>query len=191
MPGLTTNWAIPYPCAGENLDPAAFCNFSDAVDAALTVVDANASFVAHRPNVRIDRTSSLNTFAAGVATNVQYDTVAFDDAGMADLGSDNTLLTSDFDAPGVYWATFSIGGFATFTTWTRYLMAIQHNGVNRIYRKYMVNTGSGTTPEDNTIQGVLVCQPGDLVRTQFTFIGTGGPMVATRGSFGLSFICDL
>jgi hypothetical protein len=184
----TPVWNLPYPCAGETIDPSIFCDFSDAVDAALVTINANAEFVANRPNVRLDRTGSVNTFAAGVGVNVQYNSVNFDNDGMANLGADPAVLT--VQTPGVYWATFSLGGFSTFTTWTRYLMLVSVNGGNWIFRKYMVNTAQGT-PADNTIQGALVCQAGDQIRTIFQFIGTGGPMVATRGSFCLSFICDL
>ena len=55
MPGTTPNFSLPYPCAGETFDPAIFCEFSDALDAALVTVIANADFVANRPYARIDR----------------------------------------------------------------------------------------------------------------------------------------
>lgn len=184
----TPVWNLPYPCAGDNIDPAIFCEFSDAVDAALATLNDQADFVANRPNARIDRTASSNTFAAGVASMVQFDTEVFDNRGMADLSVDNTALTVSFS--GIYWASFSVGGFSTFTTWTRYLMNIVQNGNSRIYRKFIVNTAQ-STPTDNTITGVLQCQAGDIIRGNFTFIGTGGPMVMTRANLSLSFICDL
>lgn len=184
----TPVWNLPYPCAGDTIDPSIFCEFSDAVDTALASVNENAAFVLRRPNARVDRVSNINTFAAGVASNAQFNSEYFDNDNMGNLGSDAAALT--IQTPGVYWVMFSLGGFATFTTWTRYLMAISQAGTNRIFRKFMVNTAQGT-PSDNTIQGVLVCQAGDVIRGAFTFIGTGGPMQASRGSLSASFICDL
>lgn len=184
----TPVWNLPYPCAGETIDPSIFCDFSDAVDTALTEVNANAEFVANRPNVRVDRVGNANTFAAGVASNVQFNTEVFDNSGMADLGVSSTNIT--IPTAGVYWACFSLGGFATFTTWTRYQMTVSQNATNFIFRKFMVATAQGT-PLNNTIQGVLVCQAGDIIRGTFTFIGTGGPMQISRGSLSVSFICDL
>lgn len=184
----TPVWDLPYPCAGETMDPAIFCDFSNAVDAALVTVNANAEFVANRPNARIDRTANANTFAAGVATNVQFDTEVFDNDGMATLSTDNAGLL--VNTPGVYWASFSVGGMATFTTWTRYNMVITQAGNARIFRKFIVVIAQGT-PADNTITGALVCQAGDIIRGQFTFTGTGGPMQMSRANLSLSFICDL
>lgn len=184
----TPVWGLPYPCAGETIDPAIFCEFSDAVDAALVTINTNAEFVANRPSVRIDRTANANTFAAGVASNVQFDTEFFDNDAMADLTVSNSQIT--VTTPGVYWVSFSVGGLATFTTWTRYFLNVTQNGTNRVYRKYIVNIPQGT-PSDNTIEGVLICQAGDLVRGAFTFFGTGGPMQMSQASLSMSFICDL
>lgn len=182
---FTPVWNLPYPCAGETIDPSIFCDFSRAVDGALVVINDNAEFVANRPNARMDRVGNANTFAAGVTTIVQYNTVVFDNSSMVTLGT-------DIQAPvaGVYWACFSIGGFSTFTTWTRYQMTVTQNGTPFIFRKFMVATAQGT-PADNTVQGVLVCQAGDVIRSTFTFYGTGGPMQISRGSLSVSFICDL
>lgn len=188
MPAVTPAWNLPYPCAGDTIDPAIFCNFSSAVDIALSVVAANADFVAHRPNARVDRTANATTYVPGLAGNVTFNTEVFDNNNFASLGVDNTLVT--IQTPGLYWASFSLGGFSVFTTWTRYLMNITQNGTGRIYRKFLVNTAQ-STPTDNTISGVLQCQAGDQIRAQFTFIGTGGPMEISRGSLSLSFICDL
>jgi hypothetical protein len=185
---VTPNWSLPYPCSGDTIDPSIFCDFSDAVDTALTTVSANADFVANRPNARITRNSSLGTFTAGAATNVQFDTELFDNDNMASLGVDNAALT--IQTPGVYWIQFSLGNFSVFTTWTRYLFNVTQNGTSRIYRKWIVDTGD-QTPTGNSIQGIVVCQAADVIRGQFTFIGTGGPMVATSGSLSASFICDL
>lgn len=184
----TPVWSLPYPCAGDNIDPDIFCQFSDAVDAALVTINNNAEFVANRPNARIDRTANANTFTAGAAAAVQFDTEVFDNDGMATLSSSNNSLF--VNTPGLYWVSFSVGGFATFTTWTRYLMNIVQNGGSRIYRKFIVNTAQ-SIPTDNTITGVLQCQLGDVITANFTFIGTGGPMQMSRGSLSMSFICDL
>jgi hypothetical protein len=185
---FTPNWNLPYPCAGDNIDPTIFCDFSDAVDAAMVTLAEQAEFVANRPNARIDRTANANTFTAGAATTVQYDTEVFDNDGMASLSTSNNSLF--VNTPGLYWASFSVGGFATFTTWTRYLMNILQAGNSRIYRKFIVNTAQ-SIPTDNTITGVLVCQAGDTITGNFTFFGTGGPMQMSRASLSLSFICDL
>lgn len=184
----TPVWNLPYPCAGDVIDPAIFCEFSDAVDAAMVTIGNNAEFVANRPNARVDRVSNLNTFAAGAAVNVQFNSEYFDNDNMVDLGADSAALT--IRTPGVYWVMFSTGGYSTFTTWTRYLMAITQNGSSLIFRKYLVATAQGT-PANNTIQGVLVCQANDVIRGLFSFAGTGGPMQMSRGSLSASFICDL
>lgn len=184
----TPVWSLPYPCAGETIDPSIFCDFSQAVDEGLALINANAEFVANRPNARIDRTANLNTFAAGVTSNVQFNSEVVDNSGMVNLGSSSTDVV--IPVAGVYWACFSVGGFSTFTTWTRYQMVVTQNGTSLIFRKYIVAVAQGT-PADNTIQGVLVCQAGDIIRGTFTFFGTGGPMQVSRGSLSVSFICDL
>lgn len=188
MPGQTDNWALPYPCAGETIDPTIFCAFSNAVDAALVSVTENAEFVANRPNARIDRVGNLNTFAAGAGVSPQFNVEFFDNNNMANLAGDN--LGFVVQTPGIYWVSFSLGGFSTFTTWTRYLMMISVAGSNWVFRKFLVNTAE-STPEDNTIHGVVQCQAGDTIRGVMQFIGTGGPMNISRGSLSASFICDL
>lgn len=187
MPGVTPVWNLPYPCAGDNIDSTVFCNFSNAVDTALSTVAANAAFVTNRPNLRIDRTANATTHPAGLPGNITFDTEVFDNDNLVDLSVDNTLVV--IRTPGLYWVSLSLGGFTTFTTWTRYMMTIQQNFTSRIYRKFLVNTAQ-STPTDNTISGVLQCQIGDQIRGQFTFIGTGGPMQISRGSLSISFICD-
>lgn len=188
MPGATPVWNLPYPCAGETIDPDIFCEFSNAVDSAMETINDNAEFAANRPNARIDRTLSLpTTFAAGVATPVTFDTEVFDNNNMANLGISNGVLT--IQTPGLYWVSFSVGGFTVFTTWTRYLMSITQNGLARTNRKFMINVAQ-SIPANNTITGVVLCAAGDLIRGQFTFIGTGGPMQISRGSLSASFICD-
>lgn len=188
MPGMTPNFSLPYPCAGETIDPAIFCEFSDALDAALVTVNANADFVANRPNARIDRGSGLNTFAVGVATNVQFSTEVFDNDTMVDLGADNAAIT--VVTPGVYWAQFMVGTITTFTTWTRYRLTITQNGTANIGRKFIYSTADAFFTA-NSIYGVLVCQAGDVIRGQYLWNGTGGPQVMNSGSLSMSFICDL
>lgn len=184
----TPVWGLPYPCAGETMDPSIFCDFSDAVDAALVTLNTNAEFVANRPNARIDRTANANTFVAGAASNVTFNTEVFDNDAMVDLAADSARIF--INTSGIYWVSFSVGGFATFTTWTRYLMNITQAGNSRVYRKFIVNTAQ-STPTDNTITGALRCQAGDTIRGAFTFFGTGGPMQMSRASLSASFICDL
>lgn len=184
----TPVWNLPYPCAGDTIDPDIFCDFSRAVDTALVTLNANAEFVLNRPNARVDRTANANTFTANTATNVEFDTEFFDNDEIADLAATNNALT--VRTAGVYWATFAAGGFATFTTWTQYYMNITQNATTRISRKFVVDTVVDI-PVDNSITGVIVCQVGDVIRGQFTFFGTGGPMQMSRGRLSLSFICDL
>lgn len=188
MPESTPVWNIPYPCASDTIDPAIFCEFSEAVDAALVSLNDEAEFLVNRPGARITRTANANTFTAGAATTVTYDTTEFDNQGAVDLGTDNTAITIPFD--GVYWASFSVGGMATFTTWTGYYMNIIQNGTTRISRKYNVVTAQ-SVPTDNTVFGVLTCSAGNIVRGQYTFIGTGGPQTMSRASLSVAFICDL
>lgn len=188
MPGMTANWSLPYPCAGDTIDPSIFCEFSNAVDSALSIVSANAVFVANRPTARIDRTASSNTFTVNVATNVQFDTERFDNDAMANLAVDNAAIT--VATPGIYWASFMVGGISTFTTWTRYRMRITQNATPFIARKFMIDTGLSVFTDQN-IYGALHCQAGDVIRGEYIWNGTGGPQTMTRGSLSLSFICDL
>lgn len=188
MPGMTANWSLPYPCAGDTIDPSIFCDFSNAVDMALSTVSANADFVANRPTARIDRTVSSNTITVNVPTNVQFDTEIFDNDGMADLVVDNSGIT--VVTPGVYWASFTVGGISTFTTWARYRMRIMQNGTSFIARKFIIDTGLSVFTDQN-IYGALHCQAGDVIRGEYAWNGTGGPQTMTRGSLSLSFICDL
>ena len=181
-------WGIPYPCSGDTIDPSIFCDFSTAVDAALTTLAEQATFVQNRPNARADRTAPGNTFAVGVATNMQLDTETFDNDGMVNLVADSSAIT--IQTPGLYWATMQVGGMGPFTTWTTYRLAITQNGTSRISRKFVVVLAQAT-PSDQSIYGVLVCQAGDVLRGQYTWTGSGGPQGMTRGSLSASFICDL
>lgn len=188
MPESTPVWGLPYPCASDTIDPGIFCDFSEAVDQALVALTDEAIFLTNRPNARITRNANANTFAAGVASNVTFDTEAFDNQGAVNLGTDNAAITIPFD--GVYWVMFSVGGMATFTTWTGYFLQINQNGTRRVARKYNVVTAQ-SVPTDNTIFGTLTCSAGDVIRGQYTFIGTGGPQTMSRASLSVSFICDL
>lgn len=188
MPDMTPVWGLPYPCASDTIDPTIFCEFSEAVDAALVTLNDEAEFLVNRPGARITRTANANTFAAGVASNVTFDTNVFDNQGAVDLGTDNAAITIPFD--GVYWVSFSVGGMLTFTTWTAYFMNVTQNGTRRVARKYNVVTAQ-SVPTDNTVFGVITCSAGDIIRGQYTFIGTGGPQTMSRASLSVAFICDL
>jgi hypothetical protein len=187
----TPNWHIPYPCSGSSIDsevPGIFCDFSGAIDEAITEVARQADAAANRPNARANRLGSAQTFAVNVAANVQWNQEMYDNNSMINLAGDNTIIT--IQTPGVYWVTFAIGGIATFTTWTRYQMQITQNTVARVSRKFIIDTGSALF-SDNSIHGALVCQAGDLIRGSYLWNGTGGPQVMGRGSLSASFVCDL
>lgn len=188
MPGLTPNWALPYPCSGETIDPDIFCDFSEALDVALATINDRTTFVANRPNSRLNRFGGAQTFAVNVNTVVQWNSEMYDNNAMTDLTLDNTIIT--VNTPGLYWVTFVVGGVANFTTWTRYQLQITQNATARVSRKFIIDTGVATF-SDNSINGLLVCQAGDLIRGQYLWNGTGGPQVMSRGSLSASFICDL
>jgi len=94
MPGVTPVWGIRYPLVDELVDPIAFKNFADDVDASLDVVEAAASAAATGRNfVHLSRAEGPDTIATNVETDIVWTTqLSGDDPGAWWAAGANIIL---------------------------------------------------------------------------------------------------
>lgn len=169
MPGVTPNWSIPYPCAGETVDCTIFSSFTNAIQDALTGMDELSTDVLNRPATSV--TGSSQAIAVAVSTNATYTTEVYDNGTMADLAVNNDRLT--VQVPGMYMITAYSDLGSPFTTMTSNAAAITVNGVV-LYRK---KNSSDTNLDMNvTVTGLVNCLAGDIIRMSILWTGTGGPL---------------
>jgi hypothetical protein len=166
----TPIYGITYPCVTSPVNPADFEALAADTEAALAVLDAEATSVTHLPNARafgdalpafgVEATLTYLTFptlntSAGITFNAAAGTF--------------TIIT-----PGIYSASVrNIGPGSGSLTITSQRIAVAVNGTNRVIRKYR-----GFNPPD---PGVLAgsyscdisCLAGDVVTFRFLWTGTG------------------
>lgn len=165
----TPNWAIPYPCSGDNIDCTIFEDFTVAIQTAITTLDTLTTTALRRPTAKI--TGSGQAIAAGATTNATFSSEEFDTAAMANLGVNNDRLTVTSD--GMYMITAWSDLGSPFTTMTSNSVAISVNGTI-IYRK---KNSSDTNLDMNvTVTGLYNCVVGDIIRMPILWTGTGGPL---------------
>lgn len=186
MPGVTPVYGITYPCSGETIDPAALQTFASTLDAALLRGAGELSAAANRPNaqVRYAIGSASQTVAFNVVTNVTYAAELYDNDNMADLAVNNDRLT--IRTGGVYAisSTFSLSNVTTLTGLT---LIITVNGVE--IGRWKTRVVVGGTFGECTLALPVDVQPGDIVRTQILWTGTGGPGTISNNSMSASLLC--
>lgn len=169
MPGATTNFAIPYPCAGETIDCTIFEAFTQAIQDALTGLDSQSVDVLNRPAASV--TGGGQNIAVNVSTNATYTSESYDNDNMADLTVNNDRLT--IVTPGMYMITGYSSLGSGFTTITSNAVAITVNGTV-LYRKK--NSSDTNLAMNVTVTGLVNCLAGDIIRTSILWTGTGGPV---------------
>lgn len=167
----TPNFAIPYPCAGETVDCDDFALFTEGIQDALTSLDALNTEVLNRPAAHIQAFANGQTFTVNVATNVIFDTVFFDNDGMANLTVNNDRLT--VQNPGMYLVSGNLRTGASFTTITSQSNALSLNGTI-LYRKKESSDNNNLMYIPSAI-GLMNCVAGDVIRLVYLWTGTGGP----------------
>ncbi len=169
MPGTTSRFAIPYPCLSDPIDASAFAAWTNGIEAAMAQVDATEAQALHRPAASVTFPNALS-LPVGVATNVTFGTELFDTDNMVDLGSNNDRIT--IRTQGVYMVEASIClSQGPLTTYTSGRNAVTLNGNVALARKH------DDISVASSISGILpaVLVPGDILRLQYLWTGTGGP----------------
>lgn len=164
MPGLTPNFAIPYPCAGEVIDPIVFQDFADGVEAALAAVDALSDDALHRPNAATRNTGQ--SIAAGAAAGITFTSVDFAD-GITTAGSGFTVNES-----GIYEVSMECFSSTNTTNVTSEAVNILVAGVIRLRRKFSA-TDSPTRMEAINLSGLVSLTAGEALTYQFHWTGAG------------------
>ena len=186
MPGSTPVYGITYPCSGETIDPDVLQTFSSTLDSALAQSRAELAEATNRPNAQIRAAvgAPAPTAVVAVVTTVTYTLDLYDNDNMADVATNNDRLT--IQTGGVYFVstTFSLSGMTTLTGCS---IIITVNGVEVGRWKNRVIVGGTFTECLLTIP--LDLFPGDIVRTQVLWTGTGGPASITNNSMAASLIC--
>lgn len=172
MPGSTPVFNIPYPLAGDPVNPADFANLASAIDAAMTSVAAERAALLAKP---FCQWGHFNTFA-GLAPNVEQiitnDLTNYDipsPGGFAPaVGGTNMVCV----VPGVYTLQITDFNFFGFTTFTSYIAGLFVNGVRIGTDKKPVTNNTGNA----TISDVVVTWPlyaGDIITARWQWSGTG------------------
>lgn len=179
MPGSTPNFAIPYPCAGENIDPSVFQDFADAVEAAIASVEADANTALNRSNAaaRFNGTST----AAGVVTQLDMSSADFQN-NVSIPGADNFVI---IDA-GIYMVTLEAGSTTVSTTVTSWAAEIRQNTTVRYRRKVSPDPATSTAGFLNVV-GLLVCAAADSIDFTWEWTGAGINLVVP----GRATICKI
>lgn len=177
----TPNWNIPYPCSGDNIDCTVFEDFTQAIQDAITAVDALSVQVRNRPAAAID--NSFNTIPVGVSTNVQFALEDFDNANMVNLAVNNDRITITVD--GMYLVNANLYLTPPSTTVTSNAVAITRNGTVLYRKKSSSDTNDFTAM---TLAGLVPCVAGDILRLSALWTGTGGPAATFIGRLSAQFV---
>lgn len=169
MPGVTSKFAIPYPCAGETIDCDFFASWAAGIQDAVTQTRTLQNLALNKPAAGIS-TSASNTIAVGVTTVINFDTEQFDNSNMVNLAVSNNRIT--INTRGLYEVIAGGEGFGPTTTLTSEALGILQSGTLR-YRKKSGIVPQG--PAELQVIGVLNCVAGDFIQANFLWTGTGGP----------------
>lgn len=184
MPGATSNFGIRYPCSGETIDPTAFANWADDIDAALTDVSTLTSAALTR-----ERASS-KTVDAGTSVPVNVATTLT--VGATTLYADGVTVTPTTlfpDIGGVFMVNAEFSPLNTVTTLTSWAGAIlATGGIDTIGRKLGLS-GANTQATNINVSGLLRASSINGILVTWHWTGTGGPMFVYC-NLSISKICD-
>lgn len=178
MPGATAVYAIPYPCAGENIDCAAFEAWADGIQAALTSVAGLEDDAKNRPNARASGTNQA-AFVAATPTNLVYQTENHDNDSMINLGVDATAITTT--TAGWYLFAASIEAQVSATV-TSVSLALSQNATVIYRSKNGYNAASAEPDSGVQVIGLIQCAAADVIRAVFTWTGAGASPTVTRAT---------
>lgn len=165
MPGSTPNFAIPYPCAGETIDPGVFQDFADGVEAALATVDALSAAALARPNAAIKNTAGQSiAFGAAVALTLPITDFA---TGVTAAAGGFTILTD-----GIYMLTLEASTSSATTTVSSWAAEILQAGTARYRRKLSPNPAT-TIAGGINLAGLISATAGQAITFQWQWTGAG------------------
>ena len=180
MPGATPVYAIPYPCAGENITCEVFEAWADAIQTAIDSTRALETDAKARPSARASGTNQ-SPFVAGVLTNVVYQTENYDNDNIVNLGVDASAFT--IVTPG--WYLFS--SFAETTSsvgMTSFALALTQNGTVTYRRKFFSPAVNINPNPGLQVLGLFNCAAADVIRSAFLFTGAPSPTLLRATTFG-------
>lgn len=183
MPGMTPNFNIRYPCAGETIDPQVFEDFAEDVEAALVSVDAAADAALLRPR------GALRTVPTGISTTVAVTTaMAYN---VTDFADGVTVIAGGFTiiTPGVYMVDCEFSPITVVTTVTSFTGDITQNATV-VYRRKLGWAGVVDSAGPINISGLVSCAAADTIQANWRWTGTGGPMFV-YSRISISKICDV
>lgn len=171
MPGATPVYAIPYPCAGENIDCTVFESFTEAIQDAVDSVRVVETQALNRPAARATATSTQAGFVANTPANLIFQVEDYDNDSMINLGVDNAAVT--ITTAG--WYLFATSCNSTVqATITSLALALSHNGTVIYRHKYSPAAANAVAPGLQVI-GLINCAAADVIRSVFLY--TGGATV--------------
>lgn len=173
MPGATPVFAIPYPCAGENIDCTVFESFTDAIQSAVDSVRVVESQALNRPSARATATAPQAGFVANTPANLVFQVETYDNDNMIDLAVDNTAITIQTAGWYVFAASCNNTVQATITSDA---LALSQNGTVVYRRKYSQAAANAQAPGLQVV-GLFNCAAADVIRAVFLY--TGGATVPT------------
>lgn len=165
MPASTPIYGIPYPCLNETIDPDIFCDFADAVNAAMLSVQTLSAASLARPSARVSRTSSVG-LPVGVDFTIPFSVEDWDSDNMVDLAIDPSRIT--VQTRGTYLATCN----GTITPSGAGNLA---SGAVAILRNGVVATRNRDVEADLTelcVSALLDMEVGDYFQMAATYTGT-------------------
>jgi hypothetical protein len=181
----TPNYAIPYPCSGDVIDPDVFAAWAQGIDAAIADVDLLASQASTRPSLSVRTAAGGQAIATGVATDLTFTALIFGE-GVSFTAPSTTVTITE---AGLYRVTGQMTNPVNVTTVTRFRIIVNASTGRRVSR----NTAF-TTPRVSGLpiqaSGLFVAPVGTTFTVNAQWVGTGGPM-SIAGMLNLTKICDL
>lgn len=164
MPGVTPNFAIPYPCAGETIDASVFQDFADGVEAALQTVEASVAASLQRPRAAMNLLGQ--SIPVGVITPLVFTTTEFS-SGVTSAAGGFTIIED-----GVYSASLNVAPTNFTTTVTSWEAHIRRAGLNIYSRKVGRNPAEATANRLNNM-GLFTATAGQLISFAIAWTGAG------------------
>jgi hypothetical protein len=167
----TANFAITYPCEGPVISCNDFATLAADVEAALVTVDAEATVVTHRPQLKI---TADTTAAVGVDTIMTF--VTFSGATSYIVNGftvNNAAGTITIITPGLYLIGIQVAANQSTLTMTSQRMGVYVNGVLNTVRKYRGNNPADVGVLSGANDSGVALLAGDVVTVRYLWTGTG------------------
>lgn len=184
MPGMTPNFSIRYPCAGETIDPTVFQDFADDVDAALLAVETMSADVLLRPRGASETDMAGTSCAAGATTTMNFTSVEFN-SGLTPIAGGYTVPA------GVWMAAAEFAPVNSATTVSSF-SAILLLGATIQYQRRLGYplVGPDTDAHFQNVSGLIYTAAPANITAAWNWSGTGGPMFVFSRIF-ISKIADV